>query len=248
MFNLFKKKEKPKPTFIELLVRTEYFEFTDVENLGELKTSIRNSYDKYQTFNTKYDKDRNPICKKAFFCDSETVFEGNGFREQLHNMKVGLERIVNFDELIKQIPESYDYQSNPKGDWFDGVSDLTDKVNDYLRKRSSKYKLYPAYGENEGSMYILNESQYLLLNKAIKDEHTRPLKLEDWITKYKPRRKETNSNKEATNNKLNVGTKIKHLKFGQGEILEISEKGVANIMFSDGEKRIILKYSKLEII
>ena len=47
---------------------------------------------------------------------------------------------------------------------------------------------------------------------------------------------------------IKKGSKIKHLKFGLGEVLEVNNKGVANIMFERGETRIILKFAKLEII
>lgn len=47
---------------------------------------------------------------------------------------------------------------------------------------------------------------------------------------------------------LNIGMHIKHLRFGRGKIMDISDKGVANIRFEDGEKRIILEYAKLEIV
>jgi len=247
MFNLFKKKDKPKPTFMELLDRSEYFEFTEKENLRELKMSIQSSYDKYRTFNTKYDSNRNPTCKKAFFCDSETVFEGFGFREQLKKMSGGIEKICNYNDLINQIPESYDYEANPNSDWFNGVADFTKRVNSYLIENKSDYRFYPAYGGNEGSMYILNEFQYLLLNKAIKDEHTRPLELDEWINKYNPISPQHTSVKASTED-LKVGMQVKHVKFGEGQILEINEKRVANIKFVEGERRIILKYAKLEII
>lgn len=248
MFNLFKKKEKPKPTFMELLDRTEYFEFTEKENLSELKISIQSSYDKYRTFNTTYDSNRNPTCKKAFFCDSETVFEGFGFREQLKKMSVGIEKICNYNDLINQIPESFDYESNPNSDWFNGVADFTKRVNSYLIDAKSDYKFYPAYGGNEGSMYILNEFQYLLLNKAIKDEHTRPMKLGEWINKYNQVTSQPTSIAKASTEELEIGMQVKHVKFGKGQILEINEKKVANIKFAEGERRIILKYAKLEII
>ena len=248
MFNLFKKKEKPKPTFMELLDRTGYFEFTEKDKLKELKASIQNGYEIYRVFNTTYDNNRSPNCKKLYFCDSETVFEGFGFRKQLNKMKDGIEKVANFDELISYIPESFDYDANPKGDWFDGVADFTRRTNDFLKEKNSKYKFYPAYGGNEGSMYILNENQYLLLNKAIRDEHTRPMNLNDWIDKYKPNKSNQTVNAELPSDNLNEGMQIKHIKFGVGQILEINDKGVANIKFEDGEKRIILKYAKIEIL
>jgi len=248
MFNIFKQKDKPKPTFMELLDKSEYFEFTQKEKLQELKASIQSGYEKYRVFNTTYDNNRNPNCKKVYFCDSETVFEGYGYKEQLNMMKDGIEKVANFNELINHIPESFDYESNPKGDWFHGVADFTKRTNGFLEETNSKYKFYPAYGGNEGSMYILNEYQYLLLNKAIKDEHTRPMELVDWIDKYKPIISNQTSNPKVSTDKLNEGMKVKHIKFGIGQILEINNKGVANIKFTDGEKRIILKYAKLEIL
>lgn len=248
MFNIFKKKDKPKSTFIELLDKSEYFEFTENEKLKELKASIQSGYEKYKVFNTTYDNNRDPNCKKVYFCDSETVFEGHGYREQIKKMKVGIEKVANFNELITHIPESFDYDANPKGDWFDGVADFTKRTNDFLKETNSKYKFYPAYGGNEGSMYILNENQYLLLNKAIKDEHTRPMKLDDWIDKYKPNKSKQTVSGELSIDKLSEGMQIQHIKFGIGQILEINDKGVANIKFADGEKRIILKYAKLKIL
>ena len=248
MFNLFKKKEKSKPTFMELLDRTGYFEFTDKEKLQELKASIQSGYEKYRIFNTKYDNNSCPNCKKVYFCDSEKVFEEYGYKEQLKKMKGGIEKVANFNDLINHIPESFDYESNLKGDWFDGVADFTKRINDFLEKVDSKYKFYPAYGGNEGSMYILNEYQYLLLNRAIKYEHTRPMELGDWIDKYKPNKSKQTPNPEMSTDKLSEGMQIKHMKFGIGQILEINDKGVANINFEDGEKKIILKYAKLELL
>ena len=248
MFKLFRKRDKPKPTFMELLYRTEYFEFTEKENLSELEVSIQSSYDKYRTFNTTYDSNRNPSCKKAFFCDSETVFEGFGFREQLKKMSVGIDKICNYNDLINEIPESYDYKANPNSEWFNGVADFTRRVNSYLIQTKSDYRFYPAYGGNEGSMYILNEFQYLLLNKAIKDEHTRPMELDEWINKNNPVSSQPTKSATASTEELKVGMQVKHIKFGGGQILEINEKGVANIKFAEDERRIILKYAKLEIV
>lgn len=49
-----------------------------------------------------------------------------------------------------------------------------------------------------------------------------------------------------------VGAKVLHLKFGQGEVLSIDERQVATIRFvdlgSDNEKRIMLKYAKLQVL
>ena len=233
---------------MELLERSEYFEFTEEDKVQELKDTIQNSYEKYRTFNTTYDGKRNPNCRKAYFCDSETVFEGLGFKEQLKKMQNGFEKVINYNELFNQIPESYDLESNPKSDWFDGIADFTKRINNYLEDNSSGYRCYPAYGGNEGSMYILNEFQYLLLNKAIKDEHTRPMKLNDWINKYKPKDQSNIKSPEKSIQQLKEGMQIKHIKFGKGQILEIDEKGVANIRFKEGERRLILKYAKLEIV
>jgi len=46
---------------------------------------------------------------------------------------------------------------------------------------------------------------------------------------------------------LKVGMNIKHLRFGKGKILDITDRGVANIIFKVGERRILLEYAKLEI-
>jgi hypothetical protein len=59
---------------------------------------------------------------------------------------------------------------------------------------------------------------------------------------------EQNSKSFAQPTELKVGMNIKHLRFGKGKIMSITNKGVANITFEDGEKRIILEYAKLEIV
>nr|HMU04570.1 hypothetical protein [Saprospiraceae bacterium] len=82
MFNIFKKEEL-KPTIIDYLIKTEYFEFTDLYKLDELKSKIQYSYDMFGTFTTTYDINNKPNCRKNFFCDSETLFEGWGFKSQL---------------------------------------------------------------------------------------------------------------------------------------------------------------------
>ena len=160
----------------------------------------------------------------------------------------GLEKITNYDELISQIPESYDYESNPNGHWFNGIADFTYRVNKYLEESGSNYRCYPAYGGNDGRMYLLNQSQYLLLNKAIKDEYRRPMELNEWMSKYKPKELIKNTHSEILIEQLREGMKIRHLRFGVGKIIEINEKGVAKIKFKDGDKRLILEFAKLKII
>ena len=74
------------------------------------------------------------------------------------------------------------------------------------------------------------------------------MKLNDWTDKYKPHKSKQTKNTELPLDTLSEGMQIKHVKFGVGQILEINDKGVANIKFADGEKRIILKYAKLELL
>jgi len=74
----------------------------------------------------------------------------------------------------------------------------------------------------------------------------------------KPSKKPTNvpppSNtnfKVANPSLMKVGTKVRHIRFGQGEIVQIEggSSKVATILFHQhGEKRIMLKFAKLEII
>lgn len=250
MFNIFKKKEKekPKPTFIDLLIMSEYFEFTAKNKLEELKFKIKNNYENYQIFTTTYDDNNIPVCKKKYFCDSETLFEGWGFKSQLEYMKEGFEQITNFEKLKSQIPESYDFKSKSDSNWADAVVDFTIRINKYLFESGIKYLCYPAYGGNEGTIYLLNDRQYLLLNKVIKDDHTRPLHLSEWIHLYNPKTSEPNSTTEEKKDLLKEGIEIKHIKYGIGRIIEINDRGVANIRFKDGDMKIILKFANLEIL
>lgn len=247
MFNIFKKKDKeePKHRFIDFLIRSEYFEFTDRNRIEELKLKIQDSFDRFGTFTTTYDSNNKPNCKKIYFCDSETLFEGWGFKSQLEIMKEGLHKITNFENLQNQIPESYDYASNPEGSWSDAVVDFTTRINKYLSESGSKYLCYPAYDGNEGSTYLLNETQYLLLNTAIRDEHKRPLKLIEWIGKYNSKPSPEVIDSTDANNELKEGMYVKHVKFGVGQIIEINDRGVSNIRFEEGDKLIILKFARV---
>ncbi len=53
-------------------------------------------------------------------------------------------------------------------------------------------------------------------------------------------------------NKIKVGDKVLHLKFGKGEVLSIDERFVASIRFdqlsTNAEKRIMLQYAKLQVL
>ncbi len=245
MFNFFKKRggEEPKPTFMDLLIRSGYFEFTDASLVESLKNKIQSSYEQGHVFNTVYNKEHLPICKKYYFCDSEVLFEEFGYKSQLKDMESGLRMVCNYESLINQMPESSDAKSQ-----FEAVEDFASRVNDFLTKSNSNYQCYPAYGGNEGSMYILNDYQYRLLNKAIADNQTLPLELTDWVTKFSPKTSTSRGNSKEVMAQLKVGTKIKHLKFGVGQILGINDRAVASIQFESGTKMIMLKYLKIEIV
>ena len=236
-------KEKEEVLFIELLEESEYFEFTNEEHKGKLKHRIKKYFDSYKTFNTARDKDNKSVCKKVFFCDSESLFEQGGYKSQLQDMEIGLKKICDYNNLIAQIPNSANVEEQA-----DAVVDFTKRVNNYLKNIHSTYQCYPVYGGNEGSIYLLSEKQFLVINKAINDEYTRPLLLQDWIIYYNPKTESNQFEIKRNTENLKVGSKVKHIKYGVGEVLKIDGGVIANIKFASGEKRISLEFALLQLL
>lgn len=243
MFNFFKSKKASKPSFVQQLAETNYFEFTEAGLMNQLKNSIQHSYVKYNSYITVYNNSHQPICRKAYYCDSESLSEENGLRNQLMHMKEGLQRLCDFDDLISIISHTTTANSEAAT-----VFDFTKRINDFLSTSNAAYQCYPAYGGNDGSMYLLSDSQFSFLYQTIDDEHKRPLRLDDWWTKYNPENGRVHENSTDTIKIFKVGMLVRHQKLGEGEIVDISDRDVATIKFSKGEKRIILKYAKLDIM
>ena len=324
MFNFFKKKKSDKDqnkipriklSFTDKLDMVKYFEFTDSNEKEVLVNNIQEFYSKTGSFSTTYKNDKS-TCNKYFFCDNEDLFEHGGFKSQLEYMRIGFEKVIDFNKLLNSIPESFNFEANSKSNWNDAVVEFTNLVNQFLQSEKSEYNIYPANAGNEGLMYILSEQQFSLLNKHIDDRPVRPQNIESWNRIYNTTQEEyrkyierdefqfkfgmtmnlknhgkvkvikvindksaeiqvgdkigridlitgkyrlTFNNDESNQTEqipksfaqpedLKVGMNIKHLKFGKGKIMDITNKGVANIKFEDGEKRIILEYAKLEIV
>ncbi|HMT54391.1 MAG TPA: hypothetical protein PKC06_14140 [Saprospiraceae bacterium] len=321
MFNFFKKnkenksdEQKPRLNFTDRLEMVKYFEFTDQDDKHELIKTIQEIYSKNGTFSTTT-KNGESTCNKLFLCDTESLFEEGGYKSQLVKMKHGIEKVADFNNILKSIPDSFDYDSNPNSNWNDAVVDFTKRINFILETSNIEYKIYPANGGNEGYMYLLNQEQYNILNNHVDDRKLRPNDIVSWNSiynttqeeyrkyierdefKFKPgmsitlknhgnvqvikvlsdksaeiqigekvaqievitgKYKITFKDNEAIPSHpkernfvkpefLKEGMKIKHLKHGKGKILEISEKGVANIKFDDGDKQIILQFAKIEM-
>lgn len=231
--------QEPRKSFVELLDLTNYFEFTDKRKLEELKMHIKDSFEKWRVFNTIFDESGS-ICHKVFHCDTETLFEADGFESQLQELRQGLQIICDYQLLANFIPKNTSVSSEELS-----VVEFITIVNSWLRRRNSPYQLYPAYGGNEGLIYILTELQYMLLNKAIRDNHTKPYRIDEWITVFAA--KEDEVQKSEVKQELKPGMKIRH-HLGIGEVLSISDRGLALVKFSEGERNIILKFAEYTIL
>lgn len=53
--------------------------------------------------------------------------------------------------------------------------------------------------------------------------------------------------KEKNPQNLKIGDRVKHMKYGIGELIELSNKYVGTFKFQEEERRIILKFTKFEI-
>lgn len=235
MFNFFKKNKgkksedkKPQLNFTDKLKLVKYFEFTDESDKSELVNAIQDAYTKSGTFSTTYKNDKS-MCNKLFFCDAESLFEDDGYKSQITYMKNGIERVSDYNQMLKSIPPSFDYNSNPNSNWHDAVVDFTNRVNSELKNANSEYKFYPANGGNEGYLYILNEAQFHLLNKYIDDRQIRPHDMVNWNRIYNTTQEEYRKYIDRDEFKFKLGMSMTLKNHGKVKVTEVINDKSARI-------------------
>jgi len=131
----------------------------------------------------------------------------------------------------------------------DSVYNLIKYLNQILDSYQIDENWYPIYGGNDGQLILLTPKQFEFLHETIKDAKSRPFEIEAWRKLVVYNKTEKSNYQSQTEEKVVEGSRIVHVKYGQGTVKEINNKGVAVINFKDGgERRIIMKYAKYELL
>ena len=238
---LFGKKDK---TFSDKLEELEYFKYSPREEILNLKKKIDENYSRIEILSTPMDKKYRPIDLRCYFCDGEDIHEHNGYKEYIEYIRPTLEELKIYDEVKKNIPDSSDTSIH-----VDSLYNLIKLLNQILDSNRINENWYPIYGGNDGQLILLTPKQFEFLKETIKDAKSRPFEIEAWRKFVVYSKSEKSKSQPQTEKKVAEGSRIDHVKYGQGTIKEINEKGVAIIEFKDGgERRIIMKYAKYEIL
>ncbi len=255
MFNIFRNRKSSKDqnqipelklSFTEELEKVNYFEFTDSNEKQELMNSIRDFYIRTGSFSTTYKNERSS-CNKFFYCDNEDLFEHGGFRSQLEYMRNGFEKIVDFNQLLNAIPESFNYESSLKSSWNDAVVEFSNLVNQFLKIEKSKYNVYPANAGSEGLMYILSEQQFKLLNERIDDRSVRPHTIATWNRIYNTTQEEYRKYIERDEFQFKLGMIVNLKNHGNVEVIKVLSDKSAEIKVGDQIAQIDLITGKYQL-
>ncbi len=239
--NIFGKKNK---TFSDKLEELEYFKYSPREEILNLKKKIDENYSRFEILSTPMDKKYRPIDLRYYFCDGEDINEHNGYKEYIEYIRPTLEELKIYDEVKKIIPDSSDTRIH-----VDSVCNLIQLLNQILDSNHINENWYPIFGGNDGQLILLTPKQFEFLKEMIKDAKSRPFEIEAWRKFVVYSKTGKSEYQPETEKKVAEGSRIDHVKFGQGTIKEINKKGVAVIEFKDGiERRIIMKYAKYEIL
>jgi hypothetical protein len=244
--------KKDRKAVEEKLNELEYFKYADSQDVIE------------ETFKDYQDDGRINFpwkgLNRTFGIDAELIYEGDGLESHVKGL-VKLFNKYNIQLNVGECIEEFDnesstytkreiiingkkYETFNVKDWgsaFDSVFLLT---NQLLEENNFDGRVYGLFMDETSILIILNKEQFEYLESLIPEgSDFRPINLAKMI-------EEVNGEKEINFVKpefLKEGMKIKHLKHGKGQILEIDEMGVANIKFDDGNKKILLQFAKIEL-
>jgi hypothetical protein len=238
---IFSKKEY---SFSDRLEELGYFKYSPSEEIENLKKRIDENYSQIEILSTPRDEKYRPIDLRYYFCDSEDIHEHNGYKEYIEYIRPTLEKLSIYDEVKKTIPDSSNTNIH-----IDSVYNLIMYLNQILDSNRINENWYPIYGGNDGRLILLTPKQFEFLVETIKDAKSRPFEIESWRKLVVYSKSERSNSQTQTEKKVVEGSRIDHVKYGQGTVKELNDKGVAVIDFKDGgERKIIMKYAKYKIL
>ena len=159
---------------------------------------IIRKYGNEGTLTTIWDENTN-VAKdyRFYFCDGETVFEGDGIPDLINDLQPSFEKfgvkikIDSFSEewddekglstKIKINGTEYEIFKNfKKGGWGEAPMRIAHAINKELEKKGINEKIYLISGGNDGKLVFLTEEQHKYIYAFFKDSKEKPLGLNEW--------------------------------------------------------------------
>ncbi|MFY8019620.1 MAG: hypothetical protein ACOVP1_00430 [Bacteroidia bacterium] len=201
-----KKEQETKPVrsdgnkIVEQLSELGYFKYmNDAEEIDELKKQLVDSINNYNSLIT-IDSGENfePIDKRLFFCNGETLFEIGGLEEYLNYIKPSFKsRNLSLEctnEISNQVDNHWSHKItvNAKeyvafeGDmdninaWGYAQLNFYEMMNDVLERQNSDEQVYPIYAGEDGQFIFLNKEQFEYIESIELQDEFKPRTISDW--------------------------------------------------------------------
>ena len=187
--------------FVNKLDELGYFKYAKKEDAPSLKKEMLEIIRKYGsegTLTTLWDENTN-VAKdyRFYFCDGETVFEGDGIPDLINDLQPSFEKfgvkikIDSFSEewddekglstKIKINGTEYEIFKNfKKSGWGEAPMRIAHAINKELEKKGINEKIYLISGGNDGKLVFLTEDQHKYIYNFFKNSKEKPLELNEW--------------------------------------------------------------------
>jgi hypothetical protein len=201
-----KKEPESKPVrsdgnkIVEQLSELGYFKYmNDSEEIDELKKQLVDSINYYNCLMT-IDSEENfePIEKRLFFCDGETLFEIGGLEKYLNFVKPAFtSRNLTIEwnnEISDEIEKHWTHKITVNGKeyvafegdmdniyvW--GIAQLNfyEMINDVLKRQNSDEQVYPIYAGEDGQFILLNKEQFEYIESIELQDEFKPRTISVW--------------------------------------------------------------------
>jgi hypothetical protein len=176
-----------------------YYKYADLQDIDSLKQDLINSLSQYGVLSTIcFDTPIIPKDYRYYYFDGETIFEQGGFDDALTEMQIFFKKIELKLEITNHIEEAdtmtdglnHEITLNGKRyiifkdfrgyGWGEAAQKFAEMINDQLQIQGKDERLYLINGGNDGSAVFLTNQQFMLIDKALKDDQWKPLKVEQW--------------------------------------------------------------------
>lgn len=189
--------------FVNKLNDLGYFKYTDYDQLDTLKEIFIYQYNPESELPVAIDDYSNlPIDYRYYYCDSETIFEADGVRNLIEELRQVF-RKMNFKCVVTNHIEEWDDEKewlnhsltingtnyiifkNYEGyDWDVAIYRIAEILNIELKKQNIDEQFYLINGGNEGKLALLSKAQYKFIYDTFKDKQWKPLEINEWAKEF----------------------------------------------------------------
>lgn len=180
-----------------------YYKYTDPENIPDLKDDLVNSLSTSGVLSTIEDFDTSVPLDYRYYClDCEMLYEQDGVKEQLETMQPTFDKIglaLNISHHIEEVsPDKLvDHRITINGKhytiltyfdkdgWGETAQRFVEILNDQLTLQQKDEQLYLINAGNDGGCAFLTDEQFSIIDRALKDELWKPLKVTEWCRVFK---------------------------------------------------------------